>query len=236
LKTGCQWAHNSLPLAASDADGIQVVKYWGGEIMYTALCIILGYVLGSIPFALVIGKVFYKTDVRQHGSGNLGGSNTGRVLGSKAGAAVILLDILKVVLAMWIASHVSAAAAIWTGLACCVGHCFPLFAHFRGGKAVATAFGFLVGISAFVFRDPWFFFAPLVMFLIMLWLYKFVSVASIAAILCSSLLITVLCWDMNAQSIMIITASWLMSILVIWRHWTNIQRVREGSETAVTWL
>ncbi len=146
------------------------------------------------------------------------------------------LDILKVVLAMWIASHVSAAAAIWTGLACCVGHCFPLFAHFRGGKAVATAFGFLVGISAFVFRDPWFFFAPLVMFLIMLWLYKFVSVASIAAILCSSLLITVLCWDMNAQSIMIITASWLMSILVIWRHWTNIQRVREGSETAVTWL
>ncbi|WP_288158742.1 glycerol-3-phosphate 1-O-acyltransferase PlsY [Faecalibaculum rodentium] len=204
--------------------------------MYTALCIILGYVLGSIPFALVIGKVFYKTDVRQHGSGNLGGSNTGRVLGSKAGAAVILLDILKVVLAMWIASHVSAAAAIWTGLACCVGHCFPLFAHFRGGKAVATAFGFLVGISAFVFRDPWFFFAPLVMFLIMLWLYKFVSVASIAAILCSSLLITVLCWDMNAQSIMIITASWLMSILVIWRHWGNIQRVREGSETAVTWL
>ncbi len=201
--------------------------------MYTALCIILGYVLGSIPFALVIGKVFYKTDVRQHGSGNLGGSNTGRVLGSKAGAAVILLDILK---AMWIASHVSAAAAIWTGLACCVGHCFPLFAHFRGGKAVATAFGFLVGISAFVFRDPWFFFAPLVMFLIMLWLYKFVSVASIAAILCSSLLITVLCWDMNAQSIMIITASWLMSILVIWRHWANIQRVREGSETAVTWL
>ncbi|WP_304408725.1 glycerol-3-phosphate acyltransferase, partial [Faecalibaculum rodentium] len=76
--------------------------------MYTALCIILGYVLGSIPFALVIGKVFYKTDVRQHGSGNLGGSNTGRVLGSKAGAAVILLDILKVVLAMWIASRVSA--------------------------------------------------------------------------------------------------------------------------------
>jgi glycerol-3-phosphate acyltransferase PlsY len=74
------------------------------------------------------------------------------------------------------------------------------------------------------------------MFLIMLWLYKFVSVASIAAILCSSLLITVLCWDMNAQSIMIITASWFMSILVIWRHWTNIQRVREGSETTVTWL
>ncbi len=200
--------------------------------MYTALCILLGYLLGSIPFALVIGKVFYKTDVRQFGSGNLGGSNTGRVLGSKAGAAVIVLDVLKVVLAMWIASHVSAAAAIWTGLACCVGHCFPLFAHFRGGKAVATAFGFLIGI----FRDPWFFFAPLLMFVIMLWLYKFVSVASIAAILSSSLLITVRCMGTDPQSIMIIIASWLMSILVIWRHWKNIQRVREGSETAITWL
>lgn len=204
--------------------------------MYTALCIILGYLLGSIPFALVIGKVFYHTDVRQHGSGNLGGSNTGRVLGSKAGVAVILLDLLKVVLAMWIASYVSQAAAIWTGLACCIGHCFPIFAHFKGGKAVATTFGFLVGVSAFVFQDAWFFFAPFILFLIMLWLYKFVSVASISAILCSSLLITVLCWGTTGTDLSIIAASWLMSILVIWRHRANIQRVREGTETAITWL
>ena len=80
--------------------------------------IILGYLLGSIPFALVIGKVFYKTDIRQSGSGNLGGTNAGRILGKKAGIAVIVCDVLKVVLAFGLASLVSEVAAILTGLAC----------------------------------------------------------------------------------------------------------------------
>ena len=90
--------------------------------MMTVLCIILGYLLGSIPFALVIGKLFYKTDIRQYGSGNLGGTNAGRVLGKKAGISVIVLDVLKVVLAAGLASLVSEPAAIWTSLACCIGH------------------------------------------------------------------------------------------------------------------
>lgn len=72
--------------------------------MKTILCILLGYLLGSLPFALIIGKVFYHTDIRQYGSGNLGGTNAGRVLGKKAGISVIVFDVLKVVLAIAIAN------------------------------------------------------------------------------------------------------------------------------------
>ena len=78
-----------------------MLKWLRGEYMVTNIvCLVLGYLLGSIPFALVIGKVFYHTDVRKYGSGNLGGTNAGRVLGKKVGALVIVLDALKVVLAV----------------------------------------------------------------------------------------------------------------------------------------
>lgn len=204
--------------------------------LYTILCIVLGYLLGSIPFALVIGKLFYKTDVRHHGSGNLGGTNTGRVLGAKAGVAVIVLDILKVVLAIYIASFISPAAAILTGLACCVGHCYPVFAGFKGGKAVATMFGFLLGISIFVFRNPFYFLCPAIMFLIVLYLYKMVSVASICAALMSSLMITAMDWSADLNSILVIIGSWMLSLLVIYRHKANIIKVRNGEEGKITWM
>ncbi|WP_288342898.1 glycerol-3-phosphate acyltransferase, partial [uncultured Dubosiella sp.] len=74
------------------------------NILYSLLCLVLGYLLGSIPFALIIGKLFYHTDIRKHGSGNLGGTNAGRVLGKKAGIAVIVCDVLKVVAALGVAS------------------------------------------------------------------------------------------------------------------------------------
>ena len=169
------------------------------QILLTLLCMLLGYLLGSIPFALVIGKVFYKTDVRQHGSGNLGGTNTGRVLGAKAGLSVIVLDILKVVAAIWAASYVSTTAALLTGLCCCIGHCYPVFAHFKGGKAVATMFGFLLGISIFVFGNGLYFIGPVIMFLSVLYLYKMVSVASITAALCSSIQLTSMNWNMGCS-------------------------------------
>lgn len=204
--------------------------------LYTILCIVMGYLLGSIPFALVIGKVFYHTDVREHGSGNLGGTNTGRVLGAKAGVTVIVLDILKVVLAVWIASYVSEPAALLTGLACCVGHCYPIFAHFKGGKAVATMFGFLLSISIFVFKDAFYFLCPAIMFLGVLYLYKMVSVASICAALMSSLMITAMNWAMDLDSILLIVGSWLLTLLVIYRHRANIEKVRSGTEGKIKWM
>lgn len=149
--------------------------------LQTLACVLIGYLLGSIPFALVIGKVFYHTDVRQYGSGNLGGTNTGRVLGAKAGAAVIACDILKVVAAIALASLISPDVSIWTGLAAAIGHCYPIFAGFKGGKAVATMFGFLLATSIFTFQNAWYLIIPLAAFLLLLVLFKMVSLASMAA-------------------------------------------------------
>lgn len=204
--------------------------------MMTVLCIILGYLLGSIPFALVIGKLFYKTDIRQYGSGNLGGTNAGRVLGKKAGISVIVLDVLKVVLAAGLASLVSEPAAIWTSLACCIGHCYPIFAHFKGGKAVTTMFGFLISTSIFIFQEFSYFFVPLFMFLIILYLFKYVSLGSICASVCSSLYITAQLLSLDVNNLFIILASWLMTLLVIYRHSANIKRIQEGTENKVSWL
>ena len=95
---------------------------------------LVGYLLGSIPFALVIGKLFYKTDIRTAGSKNLGGGNAGRVLGAKAGVAVMTLDILKVAFAIFITSGIQyrESAMITAGLAAAIGHCYPVFAGFKG--------------------------------------------------------------------------------------------------------
>ena len=202
----------------------------------TILCLVLGYLLGSIPFALVIGKLMFRTDVREHGSGNLGGTNAGRVLGKKVGIAVILLDALKVVLAVGVASHVSPVTAIWTGLACCVGHCFPIFAGFKGGKAVASTFGFLLSSWIFIFHNAWMLIIPLLMFFIILYLFKFVSLASICAVLASSFTIMTSLNIANIDNLLMILASWLMTILVITRHHTNIEKIKNGNENTIHWL
>ena len=198
--------------------------------------IILGYLLGSIPFALVIGKVFYKTDIRQSGSGNLGGTNAGRILGKKAGIAVIVCDVLKVVLAFGLASLVSEVAAILTGLACCIGHCYPIFANFKGGKAVSTIFGFLLSCAIFVFQDPWYFAGPFLMFFLVLYLFKYVSLASICGALYSSIFITREQFILKMEPIIIIICSWLMTLLVIYRHTENMKRIKEGCENKISWM
>ena len=140
------------------------------------IAILAGYFLGSIPFALVIGKVFFKKDIRNYGSGNLGGGNAGRVLGKKAGVSVMTLDILKVSLAIFIAGCLKdgEGIAVAAGLAAAIGHCFPIFARFKGGKAVATMYGFLFGMALFGGFDLWIFFLPLVSFLIILYLCKII--------------------------------------------------------------
>ncbi len=198
-----------------------------------AIAVIIGYLLGSIPFALVIGKVFYNTDIRQYGSGNLGGSNAGRVLGKNAGIAVIVLDVLKVVLAIFITSQFEykEMASIWAGFAAAFGHCYPIFAQFKGGKAVATMFGFLLGISIFTFQSVWMIAIPLAVFLIVLLLGKMVSLASMCAAITSTIYIFT---QTTADSTNI--ASILITILIIYRHRANIKRMIDGNENKVKWL
>ena len=197
------------------------------------LYLLIGYLLGSIPFALVIGLVFYKTDVRKHGSGNLGGSNTGRVLGKKAGISVIVCDVLKVVLAVAIVSYFNKEASIWAGVMAAIGHCYPIFAHFKGGKAVATMFGFLLSISIFTFQSVWYFLIPFLCFFILLYLTKIVSLSSMSASFISALQITLLQWN---HSIPIVIASWILCILIVYRHRSNIAKIKNGTENKITWM
>ena len=201
--------------------------------MKLLLVIILGYLVGSIPFALVIGKVFYKTDVRQYGSGNLGGGNTGRVLGKKAGLATMALDLLKVSFVILFArliggnDTVTAAGALAAG----IGHCFPLYAGFKGGKAVAAMYGYLFGLFAFAGRSPTYFFLPLVVFLIVIILTRIISLSSII----SAVIVTIyVCTRPESMPIKIVQI--IFSLLIIIRHRSNIVRLVNHSENKVTWV
>ena len=197
------------------------------------LCCAIGYILGSIPFALVIGKVFYKTDIRKHGSGNLGGGNAGRVLGPKAGLAVMTLDILKVGFAILLACCCFGGEnmMIAAGLAAAVGHCFPVFAGFKGGKAVATMYGFLFGMMLFADYSPWIFFLPLISFVVILYMCKIIALSSIGA----ALIVTVYL-VLSAASVPMVCTLIVFDVLIIWRHRSNLKRIALGQENRIKWM
>lgn len=201
--------------------------------MEILMIVLLGYLIGSIPFALVIGKVFYKTDVREHGSRNLGGGNTGRVLGAKAGLAVMTLDILKVSLVVCLAACLFGGE--WTiacgGLAAAIGHCYPVFAKFKGGKAVATMYGFLFGLMVFAGYSPLVFFLPLVVFLIILYLTKIIALSSIGSAAAVTLFIS-----MTTDSVPVVLALTVFALLIVVRHRKNIARMIQGKENKIKWM
>ena len=194
---------------------------------------LVGYLLGSIPFALVIGKLFYKTDIRTAGSKNLGGGNAGRVLGAKAGVAVMTLDILKVAFAIFITSGIQyrESAMITAGLAAAIGHCYPVFAGFKGGKAVATMYGFLFGMALCAPCSLWIFLVPLIAFMIVLYLSKIVSLASmISAIVSTAFLYFVI------GSTPMAIASAMFTALIIVRHRKNIVKMIRHEENRISWM
>ena len=194
---------------------------------------LIGYLLGSIPFALVIGKVFYNTDIRNYGSKNLGGSNAGRVLGKKAGLAVMTMDILKVTVAIFITSLFATqdTSLIVAGLAAATGHCFPVFAHFKGGKAVATMYGFLFGMALIGGYSFWIFFLPLLAFLAILYIGKIVAVASVGSAVINTIYIY-----FALDSMEMFVASLLFTIVMAIRHRKNFERIINHEENKISWM
>ena len=197
------------------------------------LVILIGYLLGSVPFALVIGKVFYKTDIRQFGSKNLGGGNAGRVLGKKAGVAVMTLDILKVTLAIFLASLFGQGEGLMiiAGLSAALGHCFPVFAKFTGGKAVATMYGFLFGMAIVGGYGLQIFLFPLAVFLIVLYIGKIISISSII----SAAAVTSFVY-MTTGSVPMLIALVIFTVLIIVRHKKNIIRMINHEENKISWM
>ena len=199
--------------------------------MYEILLILLGYLYGSIPFALVIGKVFYNTDVRESGSGNLGGTNAGRVLGKKAGISVIVLDALKAVIIFYLSSYLffkfnlNPDIKYIAGLACIFGHCYPIFAEFRGGKAVSTSLGYFLCI------EPLYAVVAIVVFLLVLKISKYVSLSSISTALIVLCITPFLAVSITAKLCMLIAV-----ILLVYRHKDNIKRIKNHTESKIQWM
>ncbi len=193
----------------------------------TVLIVVLAYLLGSIPFALIVGKLGYGIDIREHGSGNLGGTNTFRVLGKKAGLIVTSADILKGTLAAslpLIFGQGDVLHPLLIGIAAVIGHTYPIFAKFKGGKAVATSAGVLLAYN------PLLFIILIFSFFVSLFISKYVSLSSMLAGIIGII------YSLFTGDVPLIIVISLLTSFVIYRHRANISRIINGTEPKITWM
>lgn len=182
----------------------------------------IAYLLGSIPFALLVGKILYGADIRDFGSGNLGTTNSVRILGKWAGLLVLIGDVSKGIIAaslpIWLNLDID---PIYVGFAAVFGHCFPIFAGFRGGKAVATTFGVLLVAS------PNLLIIGLLVFLGMIAITKYVAVGSIS--IAPVLFIYSLVDGNNDYGILFLVFIPFMLFL----HRSNLRNIKNGKEPKI---
>ena len=184
--------------------------------------IIASYLIGSIPFTLIVGKIFKNTDIREHGSGNLGGTNAIRVLGPKLGLPAGILDISKafiVVLLAKLGVIEFGYSALYLGVVASLGHCYPIFAQFKGGKAVSTTIG-----AALAFAPIITIISVVTAFLVIK-LTKFVSVGST---ILGIILVLMFVFVPGYKSDIIPAA--LLLLLIMFRHIPNYKRLLSGNE------
>lgn len=197
------------------------------------LVILLAYCIGSIPTALIVSKVFFGIDIREYGSGNMGATNTFRVLGSKYGTIVMVVDMLKGMAAVklfllipYYTDPIHSTALInlqiGLGLSAVVGHIFPLWADFKGGKGVATLFGMVLAIQPYVAL------ACVGVFLLVLYTTRFVSLSSILSGVAFAVFILYI-FDEPQQLYRIFAVS--VALLVLLTHQKNIGRLLKGNES-----
>jgi len=199
------------------------------------LLIIAAYLIGSIPTAYWIGKAFFNIDIREHGSKNMGASNTFRVLGPVWGIIVLIIDLGKGMAAVQLALLVHSTDWLGTeksfwqllfGLVAVAGHVFPVFAGFRGGKGVATLFGLVLAIQ------PWIALISIGAFIIVVFLTRYISVGSIIA----AVVFMACVWFAYKESnVYMRWFSIMAAVLVIFMHRSNILRLLKGSENKFNW-
>ncbi len=195
--------------------------------------IIVAYLIGSIPTALIISKKYFGIDIRDYGSGNMGATNTFRVLGKRYGTIVMICDILKgmaaVSLFYFLPFYLNNELArtnfmIGLGLAAVIGHVFPIFAGFKGGKGVATLFGMILAVQPIVAI------CCVGVFLLALFLTRYVSLSSILGAI--MLPISVL-WIWNEEEFLYRLFALIIAVMVVLTHQKNIGRILRGVETRV---
>lgn len=193
------------------------------------ILLLIAYLVGSIPFSVIFGKIFKGIDVREHGSGNPGGTNSLRFLGKKVGALIIFFDILKgaiiiILIRLNVFGDIELLHQLAYGLAASLGHAFSPFLRFKGGKAVGTTAG---AYSAYNFYYP---ILGLVLFTIVLKFTKYVSVAS------SSVAILIVVVALISQDYGMLFYGLLTTILILYRHRSNYKNILEKKESKVTWI
>lgn len=200
--------------------------------MTTDLLVLLGsYLIGAIPFGLVMARVIKGVDLRTVGSGNIGATNAMRVLGKPLGLVAFLLDFAKglvptAVLAGYaktLGAETPMLAEALTGTAAVLGHCFPVYLRFKGGKGVATGCGAIVGVNPMVFI------ASGVVWILTLGLFRYVSLASIAM----GVAFPVAAFFLVPDAPAFVGACALLTLLVVVRHRSNIARLRAGTEPKI---
>lgn len=198
------------------------------------LLLILAYLLGSIPSGLWIGQIFFKKNLREYGSGNTGTTNTFRVLGPKAGVIVFLIDFLKGTIAtlLPVLFHSDGISPIIFGLLAVLGHTFPIFAQFKGGKAVATSAGMLMGFA------PLFCLYLIAIFAATLYLTSMVSLSSVVA--AGFAVVSVLIFPFF--HFILLSYDWIFTVIILFlgvfviiRHRDNLTRIRQKTENLVPW-
>lgn len=200
--------------------------------MSIAILIVAAYLIGSIPTAVWVSKWFFGIDIREHGSGNAGATNTFRILGSKAGTGVMLVDMLKGFIAVKLAffapfnihSEQSVNLQIFLGLFAVLGHIFPIWAEFRGGKGIATLFGMILSIQ------PQVALSMVGVFMFMLYITRYVSLSSITASIAFPLMIFFIFREPELSYKIFAIAT---ACLVVLTHHKNINRLLNGSESKV---
>jgi glycerol-3-phosphate acyltransferase PlsY len=200
--------------------------------MELAILIILAYLIGSIPTAVWVSKKVYGIDIREHGSGNAGATNTFRILGKKAGSVVMLVDMMKGFVAVKLSllssfswhSEAIVNLQVFLGLAAVVGHIFPIWADFRGGKGIATLFGMILSIQ------PLAAVSLIGVFFLILYLTRYVSLSSISASIAFPLLILFI---FNEPEVSYRVFAIATAILVVLTHYKNINRLITGNESKV---
>lgn len=238
------------------------------NIVVALSCIFIGYLFGSIPTGIFVGKVIYNQDPRLAGSKNSGGTNVGRLFGKKAGLFVIIMDMFKViipVICVWLVFEFSGIKQLFiesggslyndglfyvylTGLGATIGHCWSVFAKFKGGKTVAVFCGFVIGTCWFLTI------LGVITFFVTLKIKKYVSLASIM----TAIVATIGSWILYAMTFcvspdIINIAMWgwggfalvgwqyslvltIISMILIYKHKANIQRLKNHQESKIKWL
>jgi glycerol-3-phosphate acyltransferase PlsY len=195
--------------------------------MTVVLIPVSAYLLGSIPFGLILAKIFGGGDVRNEGSGNIGATNVARVAGPLAGILTLILDGAKGAAAVLLAERYSNGSAMWmiiAGLAALIGHCFPIWLKFKGGKGVATAAGVYLALS------PLAFLAGLILFILVVAFWRYVSLGSISAAAAMPMLLYFLWAPHHAPPPMITFGALAVAMLIVYKHDANLQRLVNGQE------